>query len=151
MNFLAEHRLRNDPAEARQLAAWVEDFARRARLPDAIRQAIDLALEECVTNVISYAWTDGQEHWLLIRFKADLDHGQGGAEVEIEDDGREFNPLTVPAVDVAQPLENRPIGGLGIHMVRQLMDRVTYRRENGRNILTLTKRLEPAARGNEKQ
>jgi anti-sigma regulatory factor (Ser/Thr protein kinase) len=139
MNFVAEHRLRNDPAETRQLVAWVEDFAREARLPDAVRKAIDLSLEECVTNVISYAWNDEQEHWLLIRFKADQE--QGGAEIEIEDDGREFNPLTVPAADVAQPLENRPIGGLGIHMVRQLMDRVAYRRENGRNILTLTKRF----------
>ena len=139
MNLVAEHRLKNDPSETRQLAAWVEDFASRARLPAPVHKAIDLALEECVTNVLSYAWNDGREHWVLIRFKADP--GEGRANVEIEDDGREFNPLRMPPVDVSQPLENRPIGGLGIHMVRQLMDEVAYRRENGRNILTLTKRF----------
>ena len=141
MNLVAEHCLRNDPAETRQLATWVEDFSRRANLPDTVRKAVDLALEECVTNVITYAWNDGREHWVVIRFKADPSEGR--AEVEIEDDGREFNPLSMPAVDVGQPLENRPTGGLGIHMVRQLMDDVAYRREGGRNLLTLTKRYAP--------
>jgi len=139
VNFVAEHRLRNNPADAGQLAIWVEDFARQARLPSSVRQAIDLALEECVTNVFSYAWKDGREHWVLIRFKADSH--EGSAEVEVEDDGREFNPLASPPVDVSVPLERRPIGGLGIHMIRQLMDSVTYRRENGRNILKLAKRI----------
>ena len=142
MNLVSEHRLRNSSAETHQLAAWVEDFARRAHVPEAARKALDLALEECVTNVISYAWNDEREHWMVIRFNADSIQGQ--VEVEIEDDGREFNPLAAPPVDVAQPLENRAIGGLGIHMVRQLMDRVAYRRENGRNILTLTKRVAPS-------
>jgi len=119
----------------------MEDFAKQARLPLSVRQAIDLALEECVTNVFSYAWNDGREHWVLIRFKADSHEGSGSAEVEVEDDGREFNPLAFPPVDVSVPLERRPIGGLGIHMIRQLMDSVTYRRENGRNILKLVKRI----------
>jgi len=65
----------------------------------------------------------------------------GHSFVEVEDDGREFNPLASPPVDVSVPLERRPIGGLGIHMIRQLMDSVTYRRENGRNILKLVKRI----------
>ena len=144
MNFFAEHRLRNDPAEAGQLAAWVEDFARRAQLPEAVRNAVDLALEECVTNVFSYAWNDGREHWVTVRFKVDEDEAR--VEVEIEDDGREFNPLTVPPVDTTKPLESRAIGGLGIHMVRQLMDAVEYRRERGRNVLTLIKRTVPVSR-----
>jgi anti-sigma regulatory factor (Ser/Thr protein kinase) len=144
MKFVSEHRLRNDPAEARQLAGWVQDFVRHANLPDAVGKAIDLALEECVTNVFAYGWNDGHEHAVLIRFKADSD--QGNAQVEIEDDGREFNPLTAPPVDLAQPLERRPVGGLGVHMVRQIMDEVAYRREEGRNILTLTKRTGPVRR-----
>ena len=62
------------------------------------------------------------------------------ARVEVEDDGRAFNPLDLPPVDTTVPLEQRPVGGLGVHMIRQLMDSVEYRRADGRNILTLTRR-----------
>ena len=136
MNFVAEHRLRNDPAETRRLASLVADFSEQAHLSGSVHRAIDLALEECVTNVISNAWNDNREHWLTMRFEASADE----VRVEIEDDGREFNPLTVPPVNTMEPLETRPIGGLGIHLIRQLMDAVEYRRENGRNILALVKR-----------
>jgi len=136
MNFVSEHRLRNDPSQRRRLASWVADFAERARLPASLCNAIDLALEECITNVFSYAWNDEHEHWVTIRFEA----SRTEARIEIQDDGREFNPLSAPSTDISQPLETRPIGGLGIHMIRQLMDAVEYRRENGRNILTLIKR-----------
>jgi len=137
MNFVSEHRLRNNPAERRRLACWVADFVQRAQLPATVGGAIDLALEECVTNIFSYAWKDEREHWATIRFAA----SDSEARIEIEDDGREFNPLAAPPVDVTQSLEARPVGGLGVHMVRQLMDAVEYRRENGRNILTLIKRI----------
>lgn len=136
MHLVSEHILRNDRAQVRQLASWVEDFVQRAQLSAAVRQSIDLALEEWVTNVIVYAWTDACEHWITIRFFA----SPSEARVEVEDDGREFNPLTAPVPDVSAPLETRPIGGLGLHMIRQLLDAVDYRRTNGRNILTLIKR-----------
>ena len=67
--------------------------------------------------------------------------GAGQARAEVEDDGREFDPLTRPPVDTSAPLEQRGIGGLGVHMVRQLMDSVEYRRVTGRNILTMTRRV----------
>ena len=95
-----------------------------------------IALVEWVTNVISYAYEDAREHWIVIRFLT----GSGQARVEVEDDGRAFNPLTLPPVDTHAPLEQRPIGGLGIHMIQQIMDSVEYRREAGRNILTMTRR-----------
>ena len=136
MNLVSEHRLRNDLAEIRHLGLWVADFAQRAQLPAPVRNAIDLALEECVTNVITHACNDGREHWVTIRFKAAAEK----VCVEVEDDGREFNPLTVPPVDITEPLETRAVGGLGVHMMRQLMDAVEYRRVQGRNLLTLIKR-----------
>jgi anti-sigma regulatory factor (Ser/Thr protein kinase) len=136
MNLILEHRLRNETAEMRHLGLWVADFARSAQLPTSVQEAIDLALEECVTNIISHACNDGLEHWVTIRFKA----GAEEVRVEVEDDGPEFNPLTVPPVDVQEPLENRAVGGLGVHMIRQLMDAVEYRRVDDRNILTLIKR-----------
>ena len=63
--------------------------------------------------------------------------------IDIIDDGLPFNPLTEgPSVDVNAPIEERRIGGLGIHLVRSMMDDLSYRRENGKNHLTLTKRFE---------
>jgi serine/threonine-protein kinase RsbW len=137
MNLVAEYRLRNDPTEARQIEQWIQSFAEAARLSPAARSAFDHALVEWITNVTSYAYDDSREHWIAIRFLT----APGQARVEVEDDGREFNPLTRPPVDIRAPLEHRPIGGLGIHIVRQMMDSVEYRREAGRNILTMTRRL----------
>jgi serine/threonine-protein kinase RsbW len=136
MNLVAEYRLRNDPAEARRIEEWMKLFAEAAQLSSEARNAFDLALVEWVTNVISYAYDDAREHWIAVRFLA----APGQARVEVEDDGREFNPLTPPPVDTAAPLEQRAIGGLGVHMIRRLMDSVEYRRESGRNILTMTRR-----------
>jgi len=136
MNLIAEHRLRNDPAESRQIEPWIRSFAEAAPLSPEARNAFDLSLVEWVTNIISYACHDGREHSILIRFLA----GGGQARAEVEDDGRAFNPLTLPPVDTSAPLEQRGIGGLGVHMIRQLMDSVEYRREAGRNILTMTRR-----------
>jgi len=137
MKLVAEYRLRNDAAEARQIEKWIQSFAEAAHLSPAARNAFDLALVEWVTNVISYACDDGREHWIAVRFLA----APGQARVEVEDDGREFNPLALPLVDTNAPLEQRAIGGLGVHMVRQLMDSVEYRRAEGRNILTMTRRV----------
>lgn len=137
MNLVAEHQLRNDPSETRHIADWVEDFVSRAGLSREVQNALDLSLVEWVSNVISYAFDDSREHWILIR----LTKAETEVRVEIEDDGREFNPLTHPAADTSAPLESRPIGGLGIHMIRRLVDALEYRRDHGRNTLTLVKRL----------
>jgi anti-sigma regulatory factor (Ser/Thr protein kinase) len=137
MNTVCEHRLRNELSETSRIGGWVEDFVRHLKLSASVCQAFDLALVECVTNIISHGYEDASEHWVLIRFQS----APGEARVEVEDDGRAFNPLTVPAVDTNAPLESRPIGGLGVHLIRRCMDDVQYRRENGRNILTLIKRI----------
>jgi anti-sigma regulatory factor (Ser/Thr protein kinase) len=137
MNLTAEYRLRNNPSEAKQIGDWVAAFARRAGLSKEVQSAIDLSLVEWITNVITHAYEDSYEHWITVRFqKHDTE-----VRVEIEDDGREFDPLTLPPADTSAPLETRAIGGLGVHMMRKLMDTVLYRRENGRNILTLVKRV----------
>lgn len=137
MNLVAEYRLRNDPSESRQIEKWSQSFAETAHLSPAARNAFDLALVEWVTNVMSYAHEDAEEHWITIRLFA----AQGVARVEVEDDGRAFNPLTLTPVDTEAPLERRAIGGLGVHIIRQLMDSVEYRRVEGRNILTMTRRV----------
>ena len=137
MQPVAEYRLRNDPVETGHIAQWIQSFAEAAQLSPVARNAFDHALVEWITNVISYAYDDTREHWIEIRFLT----APGQAQVEVEDDGREFNPLTRPPVKTNTPLEERAIGGLGIHMIRQLMDSVEYRRADGRNILTMTRRV----------
>ena len=137
MNLVAEYRLRNDPAELRQIEKWIQSFAEAAQLSPAARNAFDLALVEWVTNVISYAYEDAREHWITVRFLT----APGEACVKVEDDGRAFDPMTLPPVDTKAPLEQRATGGLGVHMIRQLMDSVEHRRTGERNILTMTRRV----------
>jgi anti-sigma regulatory factor (Ser/Thr protein kinase) len=130
--------LTNRPGEKPRLLKALEAFAAEHRLPAKVFQAADLALEEHVTNVLHYAYADTALHKICVRLSCD----ELALLVEVEDDGRAFNPLDQPRVDTSVPLEQRPVGGLGIHLMRQFMDTLDYRREGGRNILRMTKRLE---------
>lgn len=135
MSAVSEFRLRNQLAELRRVGERVLEFAQANQLPQNMAQAIDLSLVEWITNIISYAYPDSLEHWIDVR----LALTSGEVRLEVADDGRVFNPLNHPPVDTSAPLETRPIGGLGIHMMRRLMDRVEYRREGGRNVVTMVK------------
>lgn len=104
---------------------------------DAVCHAVGLATDELLANVVAHAWPGG-DHTALVDLRTD------GATLTlvISDDGRPFDPTGVPRPDVAAPLEARPVGGLGVHLVRELMDRFTYERRDGRNVVTLVKTLE---------
>ena len=130
--------LTNRPEEKPRLLRALEAFAAEHRLPAKVLQAADLVLEEHVTNVLQYAYADTALHEIRVRLSCD----EGALHVEVEDDGRAFNPLEAPPVDTSIPMEERPIGGLGIHLMRRFMDGLDYRREGARNILRMTKRLE---------
>jgi anti-sigma regulatory factor (Ser/Thr protein kinase) len=129
-------RLRNDLGELARAATVVERFASERSLPQAVASEINLALDEVLTNVISYAYEDAGAHEIEVRLEVE------GADVvvEVTDDGRPFDPLSVALAEVDRPLEERPIGGLGMHLVRHVMDHLEYRRERGRNVLTMRKR-----------
>jgi len=132
--------LRIDLAELQHLRAEVDAFGQRHAWTAEVNHAFQLALEECVTNVLRYAFPDVDAPLaacVLVRLGCD---GQT-VLAEIHDSGRPFNPLLAPPPDLEAPLEEMHIGGWGIHIVRQLMDAVEYRRHEGRNILILTKHL----------
>ncbi len=129
--------LKNDLSEIARLSEFVEEFAASNQLPQSMVFQVNLALEELVTNVISYAYRDGGNHQIAVRLN--LDEGQLRAEVV--DDGIPFNPLEAPPPDLTIPLEQRPIGGLGIHLVRNLFDTLDYKRQDNRNHLTMLKRV----------
>jgi len=105
--------------------------------PDRTRRQIAIAIEEIFVNIASYAYDPGAGGaGAVIRVSVGED-----VAIEFEDGGRPYNPLDKEAPDVAASLENREAGGLGIFMVKHMMDAVDYRREGNRNILTVRKKL----------
>lgn len=130
-------KLRADVSEIARLALAVADFARAHQLPDSVAFDVNLALEEIIVNTISYGYEDRSGHEIVVR----LALRDRQLTVEIEDDARPFNPLEVPEPDLSQPLEERRVGGLGIHLVRKLFEQLEYHYEAGRNILVLRKRV----------
>ena len=121
--------------ELEAVAPSIDAFCATHRISSDIAYALNLALDEVLTNVISYAYTGTREHQIDVRVR----RAHGIVVAEVEDDGRPFNPLDVPPPDLDAPIEERPIGGLGLHIVRAMMDRVEYRRQGDHNVLTLTK------------
>jgi anti-sigma regulatory factor (Ser/Thr protein kinase) len=98
---------------------------------------LNLALEEILTNIISYGYTDNREH----EIRVSLSVQPGEVTAEVEDDGRPFNPLEAPEPDTAKSLEEKMIGGLGIHLVRKLTDGLEYQRQEEKNRLVMKKHL----------
>ena len=129
--------LRNDLAELQRLNQLVTDFAEHHSLPSELVFRVTLVLEEIITNVISYGYEDEMEHEISVR----LSWEDPDMKIEVEDDGRPFNPLEAPPPDMLKPLAERPVGGLGIHLVREMMDKLEYRRENDKNLLVLKTRV----------
>jgi serine/threonine-protein kinase RsbW/sigma-B regulation protein RsbU (phosphoserine phosphatase) len=129
--------LKNDPAEIARLAPLVAAFCARHALAEATAAQLTLVLDEAITNIISYAYDDAGEHEISVRISL----APGTLIAELVDDGREFDPLQVAAPDLAAPLVERAVGGLGVHLMRRLMDDIRYRREGARNHLVLAKRI----------
>jgi serine/threonine-protein kinase RsbW len=99
---------------------------------------LQVALDEVVANVIKYSWNDGGQHELLVRITVRPDR----VDLEIFDDGREFDPVTAPSPSLAPEGQRLRRGGLGIHMIKKLVDRFSYERTDGCNHTTLSKTCE---------
>jgi serine/threonine-protein kinase RsbW len=128
---------KNNLSEIERLGQVVAEFAALYHLPTNLVFEINLALEEVLTNVISYGYEDSREHEIILR----LSFKEGEVTTEVEDDGRPFNPLEAAELDISKPVEERPVGGLGIHLVRKLMDGLEYRRQQGKNFLVMKKSI----------
>lgn len=128
--------LKNELAEMTTLAETLERFCDQHRVGPDIINVVNLALEEIVTNIISYGYGgEGGDH----RIRIDLAHDGASISARIEDDAKAFDPLQKETPDTDAPLEERGIGGLGIHLVKTLMDEVSYSREDGHNVLFIRK------------
>ena len=129
--------LRNDLSELERMAQAVSAWCRGNGVSAEAEYQINLALDEIVSNVIRHGWKDEGEHQLLVQ----VSRTESELTVEVEDDAAPFNPLEAPAPDITKPLEERPVGGLGIHLVRQIMDGLEYRRHDGKNLLVMKRKI----------
>ena len=128
--------LTNDLAELERLGRFVEELGRAAGLSAQVIFDLQLAANEIVTNVILHGYDDEREHTIIVRLVANV----GEVTVEVEDDGRAFDPSSTPAPRLDLPLEERPLGGLGVHLARRVTDAIEYRRQDDRNILRMRKK-----------
>ena len=128
--------IRNDLAELPTVSEMVDRIGAEAGMPPRALMQLQVALDEILSNVIKYAWPDGGAHALHVSVKL----AEDAMEVVVIDDGRPFEPRA-QAPPEPPPLGRRPRpGGVGIHMVRQLVDDFNYARVDGHNRITVTKR-----------
>ena len=130
-----EQTLRNDVLQVPELNAFVKDVVDRLHIDPIIAKNLQLAVEEAVVNVMKYAYPEGTEGYVHIRMRSDGHL----LEVVITDAGVFFDPTAKEKADINIPIQERQIGGMGILLVREMMDTINYERTDGKNILTLKK------------
>ena len=122
--------------EMERMAAAIEELGEEEDWPPTLTFQVNLALEELWLNVVNYGH-EGGRHEVFIRLVSEDD----SLTIEITDDGKPFNPLAdAPVPDTDEDLDHRHIGGLGVYLVKTMMDELEYKREEGRNHLTMVKR-----------
>ena len=134
----AHLKLTADAAALALLLGFVASFADACALHDDDRARVLIVVEEMVTNLVKYGYPAGAPPGLVeltLRLDGDL------LDIEIADDGQGFDPFAQAEPLLDAELDDRPIGGLGLHLVKSLMDRTTYRRDGGRNIASLSRRV----------
>ncbi len=129
--------LPNDIETIPQLNEFIDSVAEEMALDMSLTMSLNLAMEEAVVNVMDYAYPEGQQGNVEIEAMTD---GEWLTFV-ISDSGVPFDPTTKEDADTTLSAEERPIGGLGIFLVRQLMDVIQYQRDGDKNVLTLLKKL----------
>ena len=128
----------NDIQELNKLQHVVELFANEHRLKKDIQNQLNLVLEELISNTIFYGYTDHDNHYIYVT----LTHTPEYIECKVLDDGIPFNPLKdAPEVDQAAPIEDRPVGGLGIHIIENMVSDLDYQRTSNTNTITFKKEL----------
>ncbi|MEX2110612.1 MAG: ATP-binding protein [Gemmatimonadaceae bacterium] len=126
-----------DPDGVGKVSAAFAGFAQTHALPEAVRRSVNVTLDELLTNAISHGTAAVDASLLTVEVELDLER----LTVTLTNDGSPFDPFGQPAPDTTLSVDDRPIGGLGIHIVRELMDEVSYERRDGHNVVVLVKQL----------
>jgi len=127
------------------VARWLQDAARDGGFPYEVAFGLDLAVHEAVENVVRHG--AGAERGRNARLRLRLRSDGRRVEVVLEDDGTAFDPRAVPAPPLPHRIEDVVPGTQGIHLMRHFTDEIRYRREGGRNVLTLVRALAPRKGG----
>jgi len=131
-------RIKSELAELEEVNQAFAQFSDLHQLPADVSNAISLALDEMITNIVNHGYQDQEEHLIDVRISME----EGQLILVIENDGVPFDPLDTESPDTTSSMEERPIGGLGIHLTRNVMDEVAYHYRNETNCLVLTKKVE---------
>ena len=134
-----EHRiaLRNNIEEINRLHTFIEEVGEMVALPMKTVMNLNLVLEEAVTNVILYAYPKEEHEYIHLTAKEQ----EGKLIFILTDSGKAFDPTQAPDADITLSADDRQIGGLGIFLIRKIMNEVKYERIDGKNVLTLEKEL----------
>ena len=127
----------NDISEIARLNEFVEEIGNDFSLSPGVVFNITLVLEEAVVNIINYAYPKEKHESIYLSVKLYND----SIVLVLTDTGKEFDPTMAPETDITMSADERPIGGLGIFLIRQIMNEVRYERIDGKNVLTLEKKL----------
>lgn len=129
--------LANDISEITRLYEFIEEIGNDFSLSPDIVFNLNLVLEEAVVNVINYAYPKEEHQYIYLSATIK----DGSIVLVLTDTGKEFDPTTAPEADITLSADERQIGGLGIFLIRQIMNEVRYERIEGKNVLTLEKKL----------
>lgn len=129
--------LLNEVTKLEEITTFLDVLADEWELQPALVMSLNLVLEEAFTNIVFYAWDDNDQHLI------DLDFEKNGdmLKISISDEGRKYDPTEKAEPDFGTPVEQRSIGGLGIFLIKKIMDNVEYQSVNDRNILVMTKNI----------
>lgn len=130
--------LLNQLNELEKIVAAVENLSNKWGLSARMGMELNLVLEELFTNIVFYAFEDGAEHELWIEFEKS---GEGVMKIRLTDEGKPFNLVERTISDLDKSLEEREVGGLGIHFVKEMTDKVEYERVGNKNVVILTKKF----------
>ena len=131
--------IKNDLAEVAGVTEAIHAFSAQSGIPNGVDYALQLVADELLSNIILHGYPAGGAHTVTINLEAKIDE----VWVLVRDDGIPFNLLEQPVPKMPASLDEAGVGGLGIHLVRNTMDEITYRYEDGWNTVLLKKRFKP--------
>ena len=132
-----ELRIKNQMAELEKVSQFIDEIGEELGLSMELIMNLNLVMEEMVVNVISYAYPEGTDAEIELLAKSDANE----LTLVLSDQGKEFDPTTKKDSDMSVNPAERELGGMGIYIVKNLMNKVTYQRLEGRDLLTMTKSI----------
>ena len=130
------------PGEVARVNAAFAEFAAAHALPASVQRSLDVALDELLANTMVHGFAGREGGAVTVAVELHPDR----VSVTVTDDGKPFDPFALAAPDTALPVAERPVGGLGLHLVRGMMDEVSYQRRGDRNVVVVAKRLHRGGR-----